>query len=162
MIQIRPADLRDDVALATIDEAAWTPDVSPGPARVPGSPFFTERTRPEDVLLAAADGHAVGYVLLVQTMGLPSHAHVLTVNGLAVAVTQRRRGVGRLLVEEAKSEARRRGAQKLTLRVLAPNVSARRLYEACGFTVEGVLEKEFLLEGRLVDDVLMAYRVDPT
>jgi hypothetical protein len=45
---------------------------------------------------------------------------------------------------------------KVTLRVLGHNVGARRLYERCGFVPEGVLRGEFLLEGRYVDDVLMA------
>jgi RimJ/RimL family protein N-acetyltransferase len=46
------------------------------------------------------------------------------------------------------------------LRVLAPNHSARRLYESCGFVVEGTLRAEFLLEGEEVDDVLMACQLD--
>jgi RimJ/RimL family protein N-acetyltransferase len=40
--------------------------------------------------------------------------------------------------------------------VLGPNAAARALYESCGFTVEGVLREEFLLDGQYVDDVLMA------
>ncbi len=44
----------------------------------------------------------------------------------------------------------------MTLRVLAPNAPARRLYEACGFAVEGVLRQEFRLNDGYVDDVLMA------
>jgi len=40
--------------------------------------------------------------------------------------------------------------------VLAPDASARRLYESCGFVVEGVLRDEFVLDGRPVDDLLMA------
>jgi RimJ/RimL family protein N-acetyltransferase len=59
-------------------------------------------------------------------------------------------------VEAAAEEATRRGATRLTLRVLAPNAPARALYAACGFTVEGVLAGEFVLEGEPVDDVLMA------
>ena len=53
-------------------------------------------------------------------------------------------------------ECSRLGARKVTLRVLGHNVGARRLYERCGFLPEGVLWGEFLLEDRLVDDVLMA------
>lgn len=40
--------------------------------------------------------------------------------------------------------------------MIAPNAPARALYEACGFTVEGVQRGEFLLDGRYVDDVLTA------
>jgi RimJ/RimL family protein N-acetyltransferase len=59
-------------------------------------------------------------------------------------------------VRAAVDEARRRGARKLSLRVLATNPGARRLYERCGFVVEGVLREEFLLDEVFVDDVLMA------
>ncbi|MEU2632635.1 GNAT family protein, partial [Kitasatospora sp. NPDC007106] len=47
------------------------------------------------------------------------------------------------------------GARRITLRVLGHNTPARRLYERCGFTVEGVLREEFLLDGAYVDDVWM-------
>ena len=40
--------------------------------------------------------------------------------------------------------------------MFSPNERARRLYESAGFVVEGVLREEFFLEGRYVDDVLMA------
>ena len=86
----------------------------------------------------------------------PSHAHVLMVAGLGVDPEAQGRGVGRALVEAAVAEARARGARKLTLRVLGGNVTARRLYERCGFVVEGVLAREFLLDGEYADDVFMA------
>ncbi|MYW00343.1 GNAT family protein, partial [Streptomyces sp. SID3343] len=54
---------------------------------------------------------------------------------------------------------RRRGARRITLRVLGGNASARALYRSCGFVIEGVLEGEFLIAGRYVDDVLMALDV---
>lgn len=159
MLRIRGGDVQDDSALSAIDMATWSPLVSPAPAREPGSQFFSDRTRPDGVLVAEANGVVAGYVALHQSIPLPSHAHVLEVIGLAVAAAQQGQGIGRRLMEEAKREAYRRGASKLSLRVLAPNVSARRLYETCGFIVEGVLEGEFVIDGRLVDDVLMACQV---
>ena len=156
MMEIRRARIQDDEALATLDMATWSLHVSPAPAREPGSPFFSDRSQPENVLVAEADGVAAGYVMLHQSISLQSHHHVLEVNGLAVDPSQKGRGIGRALMEEAKREARRKGARKLSLRVLAPNVTARRLYESCGFTVEGVLAGEFVLDGQVVDDVLMA------
>ena len=56
----------------------------------------------------------------------------------------------------ASDRARERSALKLSLRVLGTNPGAQRLYESCGFVVEGVLRSEFLIGGELVDDLLMA------
>lgn len=159
MIDVRGAELRDNRSLRALDVDTWSPRVSPGPAREAASPFFTDQTQPEGILVAAADGSVVGYVSLHQSIRLPSHRHVLEIDGLAVDPAWHGRGVGRRLMDEAKREAHRRGASKLTLRVLAPNRPARRLYEACGFSIEGVLAGEFLLEGQFVDDVLMACRL---
>lgn len=44
----------------------------------------------------------------------------------------------------------------MTLRVLGHNTGARRVYERCGFVVEGVLRGEFRIDGQDVDDILMA------
>ena len=156
MIEVRAARYDDDAALARVDAGTWTADVSPAPAPPPGTPFFGERTRPDDVLVAVSGGEVVGYVKLHQPIPLPAHEHVLEMNGLAVEPHRQGTGAGRRLVEAAVEEARRRGARKLSLRVLGPNVRARRLYESCGFVVEGVLQGEFRLGGAYVDDVLMA------
>ncbi|CAL9437127.1 hypothetical protein SUDANB15_02152 [Streptomyces sp. enrichment culture] len=54
----------------------------------------------------------------------------------------------------AVAEARRRGARRITLRVLGHNTAARALYASEGFVVEGVRPEEFHLDGAYVDDVL--------
>ena len=157
MIGIRVATAEDGPALSAIDTATWTSDTSPAPYE-PDAPFFGDRVRPEDVLVAVLDGRVAGYLTLRQAIPVPAHAHVLSVEGLAVDPGASRRGVGRRLVEEGRRVAVERGARKVTLRVLAPNDAARRLYESCGFVVEGVLHGEFVLDGAEVDDVLMAWR----
>jgi RimJ/RimL family protein N-acetyltransferase len=43
--------------------------------------------------------------------------------------------------------------------VLSTNAPAIRLYHRAGFVREGTLTDEFLIDGRYVDDVLMAKRV---
>jgi ribosomal protein S18 acetylase RimI-like enzyme len=159
VVTIRHARPSDDARLAAIDQLTWSTRTSPASRPAPGSAFAKDPKRLEEVLVAEAEGRVVGYVALHQSIPLPSHAHVLELNGLAVDPDERGRGTGEALVEAAKTEAARRGASKLTLRVLAPNTVARRLYERCGFTTEGVLEGEFLLDGRLTDDVLMACRL---
>ena len=156
MIEVRPATPHDDPALLRVDQDTWDPVVTPAPRRPERRRFFAADEQPRDVLVAEVDDAVVGYVRLHQAIPLPSHQHVLEVNGLAVSPQAHRTGVGRALVECAKHEARDRGATRLTLRVLGGNAGARRLYESCGFVVEGVLVGEFVLDGEPVDDVLMA------
>ncbi|WP_251146284.1 GNAT family N-acetyltransferase, partial [Streptomyces sp. McG3] len=81
--------------------------------------------------------------------------------GLAVANWARGAGVGRILVRAAFAEARRQGANRITLRMLAHNDPARALYVSEGFAVEGVLPGEFFLNGRYVDDVCMGRSLGP-
>jgi ribosomal protein S18 acetylase RimI-like enzyme len=146
----------DAPALLALDAATWSPAVTPSPAPGRTKPFFAEGERPEDVLVAEVDGRIVGYVELRSPTHLESNGHVQQIRGIAVDPPAQRRGIGRALLDGAITEARRRGARRLTLRVLAPNAAARAAYEASGFEVEGVLRGEFLLDGRYVDDVLMA------
>jgi len=157
-VDVRVATPADEDALAEVDLGTWNWLTSPAPRpeRDSGWTFFGERAAPEDVLVALVDGEVAGYVKLGRATPLAASDHVATVNGLAVSPAFRRRGVGRALMDAAAGEARRRGARRLTLRVLGPNEDARRLYESAGFVVEGVQREEFLLEGRYVDDVLMA------
>jgi ribosomal protein S18 acetylase RimI-like enzyme len=159
--RIRPSTLADGPALARVDLATWTSLTSPSdpPDDPHGYVFFNERTRPEEVLVAEVDGAVAGFVKFRPVTPLESHAHVLQIQGLGVDPACQGRGVGRALLEAAADEARSRGARKLSLRVLSRNVTARRLYERCGFVVEGVLAGEFLLDGEYVDDILMALRL---
>ena len=92
-------------------------------------------------------------------MRLESSHHVLEIKGLTVDPGHRRRGVGKALLHAAIEQARAAGARRLMLRVLAHNTSARDLYAACGFEVEGVHRELFLLDGRYVDDIWMARSV---
>ncbi len=156
---MRPAEQPDSPALVAIDVETWSTLVTPGPRPDGSGSFFSERTPPESVLVCEVDGVVAGYVVLRQEFPMPSHAHVLEIGGLAVGPGAQGRGAGRALVEAAVAEARSRGAVKLSLRVLGGNVGAKRLYERCGFVVEGVLVGEFVLDGAEVDDVLMARRI---
>lgn len=121
----------------------------------PYDPFFDERHVPEDYLVAEVEDRVIGYIRLGLPTPLACNAHVRQIQGLAVLDEGRGRGVGRALIRAAAEEARRRGARRITLRVLGHNTPARGLYESEGFVVEGVLPQEFLLGGEYVDDVFM-------
>ncbi|MFE4972183.1 GNAT family N-acetyltransferase [Kitasatospora sp. NPDC056651] len=153
---IRTARSEDERGLAVLNHATWSllADVSPRPPVE--DPVFDERHTPEQYLLAVLDGRIVGYVRQVPATPLASNRHVRQIQGLAVDDTLRGRGIGRRLVEAACAAARAEGARKMGLRVLGWNAPARRLYESCGFVVEGSLTEEFLIDGRYVDDIWMA------
>ena len=81
----------------------------------------------------ALDGAArpAGFALAVTPAG------VCDVATLCVLPEARRRGVARRLVEGLILEARRRGAEEVTLEVGEHNRAARALYEAAGFACLG-------------------------
>jgi len=157
---IRPAVPDDDEVLGRLDRAVWSyrHAVTP-PDQPPYEPFFNERFRPGDHLVAELGGQVVGYVRLGLPTPLASNAHVRQIQGLAVAEEARGSGVGRALLRAAVAEARRQGARRISLRVLGHNTPARRLYESEGFVVEGIQPEEFRLGGAYVDDVLMGRAV---
>lgn len=179
---IRPALPSDEPALAALDRETWSTlhAVQPRP-QPPYPPFFDERHSPRDILVAetvpetapgtvpeTAPGtvpddervareapRVAGYLRLVAPTPLACHQHVRQIQGLAVDGRARGLGIGRALLRAAFTEARRQGANRITLRVLGHNTPARALYASEGFAVEGVLPGEFFLNGGYVDDVLM-------
>jgi ribosomal protein S18 acetylase RimI-like enzyme len=155
-LTIRAARKDDEPLLRALDQATWTTLSSPAPRPPPERSFYASGAGPAGVQVATLDGALVGYVALGPAVALESNRHVLEVKGLAVDPAHRGRGIGRRLMAAAAQAAAAQGARRLTLRVLAHNDAARRVYEASGFRVEGVLREEFLLDGRYVDDVLMA------
>jgi RimJ/RimL family protein N-acetyltransferase len=160
-VRIRQALPSDDPQLRALDQATWSPEMSPAPPPPAEQPFFGPGCAPEDVLVAVLDDAIAGYVRLGHPTSLAANRHVVEMRGLAVDPNRRGQGLGRAVLSAAAAEATERGARRLTLRVLAPNIAARALYERCGFELEGVLREEFLLDGRYVDDVLMALELGP-
>ncbi|MFI1012454.1 GNAT family N-acetyltransferase [Streptomyces sp. NPDC020965] len=172
---IRPARLADELALGALDRETWSTlhAVSPRPVP-PYDPFFDSNHRPEDYLVAAdgpaesarggaaggtdggtGPGDVIGYIRIAAPTPLACNQHVRQIQGLAVTDRARGRGIGRALLRAACDESRRRGAVRITLRVLGHNAPARGLYESEGFAVEGVLPGEFWIGGEYVDDVMM-------
>ncbi|MEK3805425.1 GNAT family N-acetyltransferase [Bacillus sp. FSL H8-0547] len=65
-------------------------------------------------------------------------------------------GIGKNLLKESIAWAEAAGLKKLTLKVLQTNEKAIKLYEACGFGVEGILKNDkFLSDGKYYHTVVM-------
>lgn len=88
--------------------------------------------------VARADGGVVvGYLLFWHVV---DEGHVINV---AVAPQERRKGIGRVLVDHLVAHAKENGIVKLLLEVRASNVAAIGLYEAAGFTRFNVRERYY-------------------
>jgi len=126
-----------------------------------GRTFFTADNPPDAHLVAELRGVVVGYVRLKAPTHLPENAHVIQVQGIAVDAAARRQGIAAMLLAAAERYSAERGKRKLTLRVLSTNAAAIALYERLGFTREGVLRNEFIINSGYVDDILMAKPLQP-
>jgi ribosomal protein S18 acetylase RimI-like enzyme len=157
-VHVRTGRPDDEKALQALDVAAWdTTSIFPSVlARVEERTFFADDHGPEAHLVAELDGVVAGYARLRPATPLPESAHVMEVNGLAVAPAARGRGVAPALLAAVEDRARSQGAAKVTLRVLGTNAVARRVYERAGYVVEGRLRGEFRIDGVDVDDYLLA------
>ncbi|PRX99780.1 GNAT family N-acetyltransferase [Allonocardiopsis opalescens] len=158
-IVVRDARAEDEPELLTIDQKAWTP-ASGFPSLGTPTAFFDDDNPPDCHLVAEADGAVAGYIRLKPVTRLAENRHVLGVFGLAVAEAARGRGVGGALLDAAERRARAKGHRKLSLRVLGTNTGAVRLYERHGYLREGLLVREFVIEDRYVDDLLMGKWLD--
>jgi ribosomal protein S18 acetylase RimI-like enzyme len=152
---IRPARPADEPALRHLDLSTWSSVSSPASPPPPDRPFELD-----GVLVSELAEGIVGYVKLGPVLPIPASDHVLEIKGLSVSPVHRRRGVARALLRAAIGEAKASGACRVTLRVLAHNTAARELYTDYGFEIEGVLRGFFRLDGRYVDDILMALPLD--
>lgn len=77
--------------------------------------------------VAEAEGAVIGYIC---GWFVADEGEIVRV---AVHPTARRRGIGKILLEEAMRVAHQRGAQTLHLEVRASNAEAIALYKVCGF-----------------------------
>lgn len=118
--------------------------------------FFTERCQPQNVLVATDGDEIVGFARLTDKYPFVEGAGVLTVGGLAVAQSARRRGVGSALLNAIKAEGERQGARKISLDVFGVNDEAQRLYARHGYIVEARRTAEFTIDGELMNDLGLA------
>jgi RimJ/RimL family protein N-acetyltransferase len=162
---IRPAQPRDAGALVALaEEVAAEPGgwlISDGGWRTAADERrylrALRRYRDAAVFVAETEDGIVGRLSLGRDPH-PASRHVADL-GLMVAVSHRRRGIGRALLEQAVTWARGAGVRKLELHVFPHNEAAIALYEAFGFRQEGYRREHYRRGRGFVDAILMAYDV---
>lgn len=122
--------------------------------------------RSSNDLLLAAFARVEGRTRMVGLLSLMGSklrriAHVVNL-GISVRADFRGRGLGGVMMACALRWARENPqVRKVTLEVVAGNTAALRLYGSLGFVTEGVRRGQMRIDGRYVDDVLMALTVKP-
>ena len=164
-MRIRRATPSDAAALVALaedvgrEEGRWI--LGTGPWRPAGDERkylrSVERHPDAAVFVAEVNGLVVARLSLSRDPH-PASRHVADL-GLMVAVSQRRRGVGTALLDEAVRWARSAGVSKLELHVFPWNEPALALYESFGFEREGYRKAHYARGDELVDAILMAYAV---
>jgi RimJ/RimL family protein N-acetyltransferase len=108
--------------------------------------------------VALCENEVVGWCDFSSVFG-GSRKHI-GVLGMALLPAYRHQGLGAKLMEAAIQHAWEVGLTRLTLTVRADNPNARRLYERFGFSQEGVLRNESLVDG-LYNDVVSMGLLNP-
>jgi [ribosomal protein S18]-alanine N-acetyltransferase len=105
------------------------------------------RGRDVYAVLEAGDGRFVAYGLLRGW----DEGYAVPSLGIAVRAGERGRGHGRRMMHWLATEARRRGADRIRLRVDPGNTPARRLYEQLGYEPIGEERGEIVMVLELSD-----------
>ncbi|WP_159816652.1 GNAT family N-acetyltransferase [Cyanobium sp. Copco_Reservoir_LC18] len=102
--------------------------------------FLQERLAQGDsvLLIAEADGQALGFTQLYPSFSSVSMAPIFILNDLFVVPEARRSGVARHLLEAAVGKAREAGAIRLSLSTAHTNTAAQALYASAGWERDAV------------------------
>jgi len=116
--------------------------------------------RPHDFFLGAFKDAVLGGAVGLQGRYRAKERHNATLVGMYVAPELAGQGAGLALMRELIQQARVFAAlEQLDLTVTAGNDRAQQIYERCGFTVFGVLDRAIKLQDRYYAKVHMVLRL---
>ena len=165
MISVRKAEPGDAVDLVSLaqavggEEGRWILSIDSWRSISDERRYVKSVFRHPDAAVFVAEdaGVIVGRLSVARDPHSSSH-HVADL-GLMVAVSHRRLGIGRALLDQAAAWARDAGVSKLELHVFPWNEPAIKLYEQFGFEREGFRKAHYRRGDEYVDAILMAYRL---
>lgn len=157
--QIRHLEAEDAEAIRDILNSMTTIH---GSMRVPYPSLEStrERVKPKEgviKLVACHDETVVGFSELITNPDVPRHSHASEINMIAVHENWQCKGVGRALMEAMIDLADNwLNLRRVGLTVWKDNEHAIRLYEKCGFSVEGTMRDYVFRRGEYIDAILMS------
>lgn len=153
-ISIRESKQSDFQELMDIDNLVFDNSNTPALTHWQSIEEYSKHYSPNSQFVAIIDDKVAGYIGYTNPTGLKSNSHVIEIY-IAVHPDFQKMGVGSELLNYITSWGRQKGYKKVSLRVLSTNETAIPFYISNGFKAQGRLLNEFLLDGKLVDDILM-------
>lgn len=129
-VLIRPFDPRDSSDIIRIDAESFK-------TSNPTYDLFVYLAYGSEILVADLGNAVIGYVV-VSYRG--DEAKIMSI---AVKNEFRRRGIGKMLLNEAIKRAKKRGMKRIRLEVRESNLPAQKLYKKFGFEIIGHLESYY-------------------
>lgn len=128
-----------------------------------GSSFEEENTfsekewkyRSKNALFALSNNIPVGMIVFIRQSN-KKNSHIANIFGFYVSRTNRGRGIGESLLNQAIYDlSRLEGLKKISLTVNTEQKEAIALYSKMGFKEVGKLHKELYYEGNFYDELIM-------
>lgn len=158
-MKISPMTLSDIDQVVELENKTWSEQNTPVPLPVASKDQIIQKFESNThFLVAKIKDKIVGVLDYSSLYPFPSGQHIVTF-GIAVAEKERRKEIGRALVQiflnEVKSDY-----QKVLIHVLSSNQEAVLFYKKLGFDLEARLTKQFFLKGQYVDDLIYSYDLE--
>jgi ribosomal protein S18 acetylase RimI-like enzyme len=97
-------------------------------------PEIEEMISKDRIFAASRKGRTIGFIALKTT----KEKNTMEISGLATDEHERRKGIAKLLIDQAEKEAQRINVDKMTVRTSNDNIPALSLYQQKGFKIVAV------------------------
>ena len=151
---IRSSRIEDFEQLIELEHLIWNYTNTPMPMAWDSIADYAEHFPPGSQFVAIMEGRVAGNMSVKYPTPLECNRHVWEI-AIGVHPDFQGKGVGSQLLQFLDEEGRKYGIRKISLRVLSTNKPAIAFYKKNGYREQGILIKEFFLNGEYVDDVLM-------
>lgn len=112
------------------------------------------KSRKGSIIVAQVDAEMVGVAHLVRGK-FEKNRHVGFL-GISILKRFRKKGIGTAMMKHMMSWAgKQKGLEKISLTAFSTNKAAIDLYRKFGFMIEGISKRQYKIEGRYVDEVVM-------